>query len=1409
MGSLMSVLTQRADSTEYTVPHEHSGIQNWLTYVLSSGALLIGIIATIAYLTVALGFQRGPFLGLFLNRDAEVMSYQSFADAEVWPGLEIGIQSEDTIAAVESQALDDDTPTETLAEILADYEPGDRILVEIEREGVRSGIPGAERCDVEANRTTCLAYLELGQLSTVDFVGYFVIGFLSGLVALGISAWVLVRRPNTRPARFFVGLGAALAAFSMGYFNLLTTHDSVLVLLWIFAGCMFGGSMISFSMVFPTNMSIVEQIPVSRYGPLVVGILLTALVYGLYDNGNNAILQVPAIFIGISGLVMMGVMVWRRQYTSSPIFREQASYVLLGAFFGITPLVAWTIYQIVGQDTSDFPAWVTPSVQIISLLFLFSVAYALLQERLLETDRLFPMVVVYNLLGLALVLSYAAVVTGLSAIGVQSIDSDNPVLIAVIVLIVAFGFLPIRTRLHERIDTIMFRRRRHYQQRIESLMNNLTNAINVSDVYKVMHQELDEALAPSDIILFVRDTETQVFRAHVPAGQVVTDINIAFNSGLAQYLRYEASVLYLEEGRPLPPGVIANRAQLAVLNTPIIVRLLGQRQLNGFIAIGRSRSGLGFTYDDLQFVERIADQVALALERTQIVEDLESRFRIQDVLSQVSRALSYAIDLDTLMELLYAQTSRVIEADIFAISIVEESFNQLYYAFFVEGEERLEHLEMRRWEMGNDLVSEVARTQQVIRVDDYVAASLQRDPNSRLVNSNVKAWIAAPLSTDTAAGTLGVMAVGTTDPTVRYSDDQVQLFLDIASLAASAINRTQLLEATQARTQQLEVLNQISSQLSSEISDVDRLLDLITRSAMNILKCQAGSLLMRDQETDELVFRVALGPGAQSLIGQRIDKTKPSLANEALERAESVIVNDTASDARWHGEVLQMDDGYEEDATLDTFQSRAILTTPLLTQGEAIGVLQIINKEDGSPFTNEDATMLTTFATQAAVAIQNARLYALQDERLIQRVSELEGLAAIDQSLNQSLELQMVVEITLNWAIRQSGAKAGALAMINTDNTDVMYLIACKGYPEGARFAADAVGNEFSTSKGIWGRVIRTGTPAFARGLKRDPERNIPGDPDYVETYPNAVVQIVVPIISASDVIGILIVESDVETDLTLLDMEFLTRLSDHASPAIINAQLFEELRHQQEARADFVRFIAHELKNPMTSMKGYTDLLMRGVVGPLNEQQSTFLETIFNNVNRLEALVNDLRDVEAQDAGQLSLAMGSVEFPKVVREVLRAIEQDFERKEQEIEVTVDDNLPMVWADHQRLVQIMTNFMTNANKYTPESGTVKLVAEPATNIWDTEGVRRVLHVQISDTGIGMSEEELDRLFKEKYFRTDRAKDTDEPGTGLGMVLTHGLILQHGGQIWVESEVNVGSTFHFTLPLADEVMREAT
>lgn len=1366
--------------------------------LLASATLVVATVGMLIYFITAIQYFTTPFAGLVMDRDLMVTHHESFTDQE-WTGLNAGIQQDDRVlGVVEDGDVQHIDSYADFQEILGNYKPDDTIILEVERQGAR-GIPGAESCPPDDNEATtiCRVGVTLSTIPTVDFFGYFGIGFVIGLLTVGISLFVLARRFAQTSARFLASGGAALSVMLAGTFNVQFVHTPGLVYLWIFGGTMFASILLSFSLVFPTRVVSIERVPSLRYGPVLIGALLSVGLFGAYNGGSNDVLLVPPALIVASAMLMVMTMAWRRQYTTSPIFREQTSYVVLGALFSVLPLVTWLIYF--AASDGETAGWTLAVVQIVSLFFLVSAAYAIIEDRMLETDRLVPAVGVYSILSIALILTYVAVVAGLSAIGVRAVESDSTIFIALVVLVIALGFIPIRNRLSNQLEEIWFRRRRNYQRRLDDLAEKFSNAVTLNDVDAIIRDEVEATLAASELVLFVRDIEGQSFRPHENSrtARPVTDVVFPLDSGLTTYFANESSVLYLEEGMMLPPAIMQNRSQLAILNAHVIVRLMGQRgELNGFIVLGGRRSGENYVYEDLQFIERVADQAALTLERTQIVEDLERRFQVQDVLSSISRSLSYAIDFDTLMELLYAQTSRVIDNDIFAVALVEQNF--MYYAFYSTGEEREFFREGKRWQMGRDLLSEIAETQNVIRAVDYVSTARQRNPTARLDFPQAKAFMAAPLTADTAAGTLGVIIVANTNPLIRYSDEQLQLFLDIASIAASAIDKTRLFEATQMRSQQLEALNAISSQLSTEISDVDRLLDLITRSAMEILKCEAGSLLLEEENADDIVFRVALGPGAQGLVGRRIPKGEPSLVNEAIESSSSIITNDTTKDTRWHGEVIDV----EDEDTLDRFTSRTILTTPLIAQGQPIGALQVINKYDGSPFTNDDATLLTTFASQAAVAIQNAKLYALQDERLIERVSELEDLAAIDQSLNKNLELSQVASITLEWALKRCNARAGMLASLNEEGGEAtLMLLASQGYPDGSILDEAHVGKTIPMNKGTWRRVIRTRTPSFAR--------NLTGDPDYTETFPGAVVQVVIPIRSAGAVLGVILIESDNETDLTLVDMDAITRLIDHASPAIANSKLFEQLRQKDVERSEFVKFVYHELGNPVTSIRGYTDLLMRGVVGPLNEQQSRFLETVFGNINRVNTLINDLRDLEQMDDPRFKMEMEQVSIVHIIRETHRTLEAAFERKKQTVVIDVPENLPEVWGDRTRLGQVMTNFMTNGNKYTPDEGTITVKAEEATNVWDKDGARRVVHIQIKDTGIGISEEDVKKLFNVRYFRTDEARATDEPGTGLGMVLTKGLIEQHGGKVWLESVLGEGSTFHFTIPLAEEVIRQAT
>ena len=264
--------------------------------------------------------------------------------------------------------------------------------------------------------------------------------------------------------------------------------------------------------------------------------------------------------------------------------------------------------------------------------------------------------------------------------------------------------------------------------------------------------------------------------------------------------------------------------------------------------------------------------------------------------------------------------------------------------------------------------------------------------------------------------------------------------------------------------------------------------------------------------------------------------------------------------------------------------------------------------------------------------------------------------------------------------------------------------------------------------------------------------------------------------------------------------MSFLNRLSDHASIALVNGQLYAEVQSANDAKSEFVSFVSHELKNPMTSIKGYTELLAGGAVGEINEAQGNFLQTIRSNIDRMNTLVSDLTDLSKIEAGRMRLEFTEVSLKEVIDEVVRSTNAQIQEKNQHLELHIPEDLPLVWSDSTRLAQIAVNLISNAHKYTENGGTIKVTAEAVENKWDTGGAKKVVHFLVKDSGIGINTEDQKKVF-EKFFRSDDPKTREVPGTGLGLKITRSLVEMQGGKIWFHSEFRSGTTFHVTIPVA--------
>jgi signal transduction histidine kinase len=376
------------------------------------------------------------------------------------------------------------------------------------------------------------------------------------------------------------------------------------------------------------------------------------------------------------------------------------------------------------------------------------------------------------------------------------------------------------------------------------------------------------------------------------------------------------------------------------------------------------------------------------------------------------------------------------------------------------------------------------------------------------------------------------------------------------------------------------------------------------------------------------------------------------------------------------------------------------------------------------------------------------------------------------------------MDLTLEHAMDAVSAPSGVVGVLNEEGTG-LYLVAQRGAP----VEYDRYRNEtWPIQRGTIGQVTHTGQPTLIENTREHPDCKPMGE----QTHS----LMAVPILYQGEARAVIGLESPYPNAFAQQDLDFVIRLADHAAIAIENARLYEEAQTANRAKTEFMSVASHELKIPMTSIKGYAKLLTLGAGGDLSDQQKEFLNIISTNVDRMDRLVADLLDVSRIEAGRLRLEMGQVDLHEVIDTVIQSVKAQIEAKKLALEIDVPATLPPVWGDTERVIQILNNLVSNAYKYTPDGGEIHIVVNGQTQFASSG----CLTVSIRDTGVGITPEDQEQLFT-KFFRAEDPRVRDVPGTGLGLSITKSLVEIHGGEIWFKSEPDQGTTFTFTLPIS--------
>ena len=580
----------------------------------------------------------------------------------------------------------------------------------------------------------------------------------------------------------------------------------------------------------------------------------------------------------------------------------------------------------------------------------------------------------------------------------------------------------------------------------------------------------------------------------------------------------------------------------------------------------------------------------------------------------------------------------------------------------------------------------------------------------------------------------------------------------------------QLIERQEAR---LAALYEVSSQLGKTL-DLGEVLNQVMDSIIQLTGAERGFLMLYNADNGSLQTRAA-----RNFDQETIEADAINISHTVIERAINIGEGILSSNA-------QEDDRFSGQESVVGYQLRSIMCAPLRVRGQTLGAVYVDNRLFSGVFEQDDLGLLVTFANQAAIAIENARLFTQTDQALARRVEELSLFQRIDQQLNRSLELNQVLSLSLNWAIALTNAAGGSIGlfeelvnedtgMLNSVPVQVLRLMVFRGEDEHSE--SRLVGLDHP----IVQKVMQNGRSVLTRNVSE--KESVDGTP--------ASVQLAVPIQQDGVVTGLITLETQQNVEINREDIAFVERLSDRAAVAIKNAKLYEAIHAANKAKSDFISLVAHELRVPMTSIKGYTDLMNAGLAGPLSDQQKQFLEVIRRNLTRMTSLISDLSDINHIESGRMKFDLKPFDLREVMADVADSLREHIGKRQQTLHLEIEDELPLVYADATRMAQVISNLMSNANKYTPEGGEIVVRAWPN---------GRYAFVSVQDNGLGISEENQQKLFTQ-FFRAEDKAVREQPGWGLGLSIVRRMVEAQDGEITFETELGAGSTFTFTIPLA--------
>jgi signal transduction histidine kinase len=603
----------------------------------------------------------------------------------------------------------------------------------------------------------------------------------------------------------------------------------------------------------------------------------------------------------------------------------------------------------------------------------------------------------------------------------------------------------------------------------------------------------------------------------------------------------------------------------------------------------------------------------------------------------------------------------------------------------------------------------------------------------------------------------------------QFNRMTAQLRESYAGLERKVDERTAALQqALQRQTAVADVLKTISQ----TTFDLQAVFDVVVENATKLCRGDFGYLFRRDGD----VFRLVASSGGKPelLAAERAQPTRISrrtlIGRVALERSLVHIPD------------LFKDPDYEWPANLE-HGVHTIAAVPIFSGGEVVGAIGAARFEV-APFSAEELRLFETFADQAAIAIENVRLFNETKESLEQQTAISEVLRVISSTPS---DVRPVLDAVADRAIRLCDAAAATIYVLEGS---ALRRTAFQG-------PSDLMPGESLdfTDQSLTGRTIADGKVIHVPDIEKE-QHTYPRSWQFAQKVGNHTM-LSVPLMREGKPFGTMFLRRREVRRFDEKEISLATTFANQAAIAIENVRLFKEIQEKSaqleianKHKSDFLANMSHELRTPLNAIIGFSEVLIDKMFGEVNEKQADYLKDIHESGKHLLSLINDILDLSKIEAGRMDLDLATFHLPTALSNAMTLIRERAQRHSIQLGLDVDPHLGEFQADERKVKQILLNLLSNAVKFTPDGGRVDVIAR-----MDTTQVA----IAVRDTGIGIAPEDHAAVFEE-FKQVGRDYTRKAEGTGLGLALTKRFVELHGGEISLASAPGKGSTFTITLPI---------